>query len=165
MKPSNSGAALPTANTRRANAKELQAIKLIVQIDETDGWEKIAANNFMHLIGQVWVKAFSKQKLFGFVAEPKHLNRNKTVHGGMLVSLLDHALGQACADVTEENALLSTIQINTHFISTAKIDDHIISKAEVIEKTKSLIFVRGQCQANGKTILSGEGVFKISIYR
>jgi hypothetical protein len=57
------------------------------------GWEimlQISAN----LVGPIWRAKGRRSRLrFGFVVAPKHLNRAGNLHGGMLMTFADQAMG------------------------------------------------------------------------
>jgi acyl-coenzyme A thioesterase PaaI-like protein len=72
------------------------------------GWKVIKQNGFGHLAGPIWRHGDAE---FGFLVEAKHMNFADIVHGGMLATLADQAMGMtalrahrqqaACDDRTE----------------------------------------------------------------
>ena len=53
---------------------------------------------------------------YGFLADHRHLNRNGMVHGGMIMTFADHAIGLAARTVNRTNSQ-ATVQLDTAFLS------------------------------------------------
>ncbi len=124
------------------------------------GWDRDSGDRFVGQIGPIWRRMTDSREEFGFVAEEKHLNRNGNVHGGMLVALFDHALGQACYRLVGADAALATIQINTQFMRLANPGDFVTASAEILRQTRSLLFIRGECRVDREAILAGDAMVK-----
>jgi acyl-coenzyme A thioesterase PaaI-like protein len=59
------------------------------------GWKIAKPIGFGELVGPIWRHGDAR---FGFVVEQKHLNFADIVHGGMLTTLADQAMGMTrCA--------------------------------------------------------------------
>ena len=52
--------------------------------------ERVKAHNFGELIGPVWRKG---DALFGIMTADKHRNHRSMLHGGVLMSFADQAMG------------------------------------------------------------------------
>lgn len=124
------------------------------------GWEEDPEVGFVTHIGQVWRRLVNGREEIGLVVQAKHLNRNGALHGGMLASLFDHAVGSSCFRAMGQEARLATIQIGTHFLHEARLHDFVVCHIEIARITPSLLFLRGECQVDGAPILSGEAIVK-----
>lgn len=127
---------------------------------EAHGWERDDTDRFVCHVGQFWRRVDEGRESVGFVASEKHLNRNGTVHGGMLVTLFDHVLGSECHRVVPQGERMATVQINTQLIRMAYPGEFVTATASVIRATRSLIFVRAMCCVRDEPILSGDAVVK-----
>jgi acyl-coenzyme A thioesterase PaaI-like protein len=61
------------------------------------GWKVIRQNGFGELAGPIWRNGDAR---FGIVVEAKHLNFANIVHGGMLMTLADQAMGMTALRAT-----------------------------------------------------------------
>ena len=68
------------------------------------GWQMVNNTAFGELVGPIWHRQDGKQKLFGFVVAPKHLNRAGNLHGGMLMSLADQSMAITARDAPAASA-------------------------------------------------------------
>jgi len=97
---------------------------------------------------------------WGFRAGPQHLNRGGIVHGGMLVTFADHALG-ALVHFAAGRKPCSTIDLACSFAAPGKPGDWIECTGEVIRSTASLVFVHGRVHAADRTLVDIKGIWKI----
>jgi uncharacterized protein (TIGR00369 family) len=115
---------------------------------------------FMVLIGPLWQRGEGEELSFGFVVEEKHLNRRGVVHGGMLMTFADQALGLTAREVTG-SLPQATIQLDTHFIAPAAAGEFITVKAEVVRRTRSILFMRGTLGVGLRAVASTQGIWKV----
>ena len=114
---------------------------------------------FEDLVGPLGYKADGDTIRFAFRVEPRHCNTQSTVHGGMLMTFADYALClTAVWDQPGEKCV--TVSLNCEFVAAGKLGDLVESTAEVVRRTGSLAFVRGQVSAGGRTLLNYSGIVK-----
>jgi len=97
---------------------------------------------------------------FGFRVAPHHLNQGGVVHGGMLVTFIDHAMG-AYVHTAAGRKPCSTISLDCNFVSPGKVGDWIECTGEIGRVTSSLVFMEGKLTANGRVVLQAKGIWKI----
>ena len=85
------------------------------------GWERVKAHNFGELIGPVWRKG---DALFGIMTADKHRNHRSMLHGGVLMSFADQAMGMTGRRLTGDKPH-ATIEMNMQFIAGVKIGDFV----------------------------------------
>lgn len=114
----------------------------------------------MALVGPLWQRAYGQDLTFGFLAEERHLNRRGVVHGGMLMTFADQALGLTAR---EANGGLpqATIQLDTQFIAPAAAGEFISVTAEVVRRTRSILFMRGTLVVGERAVASSQGIWKV----
>jgi acyl-coenzyme A thioesterase PaaI-like protein len=76
------------------------------------------------------------------------------------MSFADAALGQAIWDFTDR-APSVTLNMQSQFLKPAKDGDLIEVTPGLIRKTRSLVFMRGDFQVRGETILAVTSVWKL----
>lgn len=86
-------------------------------------------------------------------------NVRNTVHGGVLVSLVDTAMGFTCRSLDYDEVV--TLQLNTNFIKSVS-NGTLYSEGRVISRTKSTAIVEGQIfDEEGDLVLHANGSFKL----
>lgn len=96
-------------------------------------------------------------------AEARHCNRQGILHGGLMMTMIDLALAACAKEVLEDRYV--TISLNSEFVAAGNVGDLIEAKGELVRRTRSLAFVRGQVTVGDKVLLSSSGVFKKLIMR
>ncbi len=125
------------------------------------GWELFPDGGFIDHVGPIWTRTGpSGLKSFAFVAQPKHANLIGLVHGGMLMTLADRALGVAGWDAAGGRPSV-TIQFDMQFVSSAKMGEFAELAPEVVRLTSSLVFLRGTLTVAGRAVATASGVWKI----
>lgn len=129
------------------------------------GWEPIVSDNFVGLVGPLWRRPRTEaaehgRRRYGFLAERRHLNINGTVHGGMIMTFADQALGITARSVNAGNRQ-ATIQMDTHFLSAVAAGEFVEARCRVTRETKSLLFVTGELVVGDRPVATAQGVWKI----
>jgi acyl-coenzyme A thioesterase PaaI-like protein len=128
---------------------------------ESSGWKRRNAGPFMNAIGPLWAKLEHDLWTFGLIAQEHHLNLAKVVHGGLLQSLIDHALSVIAWEAMSRTPCM-TVQNDTQFLSAANCNDFIVAHGFETHRTRNLIFMRGHLEVNGNKLLSAQSIFKIA---
>lgn len=100
----------------------------------------------------------------GFLADERHGNKRGVVHGGMLATAFDVALGNASWDAASQKPC-ATVQLNVQFIGAVKLGEFASIQVEVIKATRSLVFLRGVMTTGDRTVAVADGVWKILAWR
>ena len=100
----------------------------------------------------------------GFLADARHGNKRGVVHGGMITSAFDVALGNATWDAAGQQPC-ATVQLNVQFIGAVKLGEFASVRVEVVKTTRSLVFLRGVMTVGDRTVAIGDGVWKILAWR
>src|SRR6267142_1516311 len=77
----------------------------------------------LELIGPLYCRGEGDDLIIGLRVEAKHCNARGTVHGGILATLADVALGYTMAFSSTPPANLITANLTLDFAGTAKIGD------------------------------------------
>lgn len=97
---------------------------------------------------------------FGFRVLPQHINQGGVVHGGMLVTFIDHALG-AMVFTGAGRRPCSTISLDCNFVSPGRLGDWIECTGEVVRATSSVMFMEGRLRVGDRTLLQAKGIWKV----
>jgi uncharacterized protein (TIGR00369 family) len=95
-----------------------------------------------------------------FVARPEHLNSWSGIHGGVLMTLLDVALGSASRSLDVACVGATTIELKANFLSAAS--DVVLGEGRAQRAGRSLIFAEGELRKpDGALVAKGSGTFKL----
>lgn len=93
-------------------------------------------------------------------AGSRHLNTIGIVHGGVVSSLLDNAMGLATMLARpEENTVTSNL--NVHFVKSLQAEELCVT-AEIVHETRRTITCTGRvCNADGQLCCLGMATFRV----
>lgn len=97
---------------------------------------------------------------WAFRADDTQVNPNGTVHGGLLMTFVDHVAGAAVHRAIDKRAC-ATVSLNSDFLAAARPGDWIEGVAEVTKTTRTLVFVRARLWSGERVILTATGIWKI----
>lgn len=125
------------------------------------GWRPIPGmDGYPALIGPFLARREGETWGYGFLAEPRHLNKGGVVHGGMLMSFADDVLGMTAWEAVGRQPC-TTVQLNTQFVAPARTGELVEGRAEVLRRTRTLLFMRGTLAVGDRTVVHADGVWKI----
>ena len=100
--------------------------------------------------------------MLGLRVERKYCNARGTVHGGVLATLADVALGYTMAYASEPPAALITANLTLDFAGTARIDDWLERRVDIQRQGSRLSFANAYITAGGERIVRASPVFLAS---
>ncbi len=121
------------------------------------GWERVEGHNFGELVGPIWRRG---DPHFGFVAAEKHANHIGIVHGGMLMTFADQAMGMTGRRATDDKPH-ATIELNMQFVGAVQIGDFVEAHCEIVRMTRSLLFIESKLKVGERPVASASGIWKI----
>jgi acyl-coenzyme A thioesterase PaaI-like protein len=124
---------------------------------------------FLGYLDGIWIRRHDAGLDTCLLVDAHHLNPNRTVHGGVLLSLLDYTLG----GTTEQVLAISnhndpeasrqhpiTISLTTQFTGGARHGLPLFGRAWVQRRTRSITFVAGELTSGDLTVATASAVFK-----
>ena len=135
--------------------------RITVEEGEFKGWQTWDLHGtFDQVVGPFYFKPDADGRMrCAFRAEAKHMNAGDRMHGGCLMTFADIAIFQiAYQEMEGKNGV--TVQLDSTFVDGAYVGELIEASGEVVRAGGSLIFVRGQITAEGRTLMTFSGVIK-----
>ena len=123
------------------------------------GWESAAEDGFIGLVGPFWSRFDGDRQLFGFVAEPRHANLVGVVQGGMLMTFADRGLGIVALAAAGRSCVTTSFEMQ--FVGAGRIGSFIELEGEVVQLTRSMIFMRGLLRSGKRLVGSCQGSWKL----
>jgi len=124
------------------------------------GWEIVNGVGFGELTGPLWRREDGGRLRFGFAVAPKHLNRIGIVHGGMLMTFADQAMGITAHQATGGKRH-ATMELNIQFIGTVRLGEFVEAHAEAVRVTRSVVFMQAKMFVGARVVGTANGIWKI----
>ena len=112
------------------------------------GWHALTEWPLPGQFGTFWARRSDETWRYGVLTDASHANNNGVVHGGVLMTVADHALSFLAWEAVERHAC-TTIQLNTHFLDAIHPGEFVEVRGEVSRRTRGLVFLRGEVLAHG----------------
>jgi uncharacterized protein (TIGR00369 family) len=119
-----------------------------------------AQATFWGVLGCEVVQANASKATICLDASDRHMNLLGIVHGGVLMSLLDNAMGLVVMLAAPEERSV-TANLNTQFLSSSK-GGVILCEAELVHRTARTLTLQAQVKDDtGKLLVLGSGAYRI----
>ena len=129
------------------------------------GAENVSNVGFNLYIGPIYrlsADADGMGACFGFIAAAKHMNSAGSVHGGMLMSFADVAMGRTARLAATDSELRgATISLTADFVGPGKLGDLIEARVRVTRRTRTLAFMSADIVAGDRPLMVATGLWKI----
>lgn len=128
---------------------------------EADGWTCLSGVQFHEAAGPYWVRDDGSGRIVGLLGEEQHGNGHVgTIHGGVLMTFADIALGMGVVDAARTRDCV-TLQLQLQFTAAAPIGSFLTCRPELVRQTSQIVFMRGLIMAGERTIASADGLWKL----
>ncbi len=124
------------------------------------GFKRRDLPGFFGLAGPLWTRKENDAWVYAVLAEAKHVNAAGVVHGGMLSTLLDHALSAIAWEANARKPCV-TVALDVHFLSFARPGDFIEARGRITRKASSLVFMQGALAVSGSEIATASVIVKM----
>ncbi len=98
------------------------------------------------------------------VLEPHHTNPNGVMHGGVITTMMDSALGAALGALRGEEAGRNphaTVEMNASFLAGARPGDRIVVEGRVLRLGRTIAFGEAEARRGDELIAKGRMTFAI----
>ena len=115
----------------------------------TDPWEPLYSkrtDNAVHL---------------GLRLARPHTNARGLIHGGLIASLADNAMGYSCAQATGWATSFVTISLAVDYVGSADIGQWLAVECEVIKTGSTICFAQALIKADDVVIARANGTFRV----
>ena len=90
-----------------------------------------------------------------------HTNSRGLIHGGLIASLADNAMGYSCAQVMGWTASLLTVSLAVDYIGSAQIGQWLAVECEAIKTGSTICFAQSLIKADDTVIARANGTFRV----
>lgn len=116
----------------------------------------------LDLVGPLYCRGENKDLVIGLRAEEKHCNARGTVHGGILATLADVALGYTMAFSSDPPTSLVTANLTLDFAGAARRGDWLEAHVDVQKQGSRLSFANCYIMLKDQRIVRGSAVFLVA---
>ena len=116
---------------------------------------------FHELVGPFFARRDGATLIIGMRVAKKHINRRGAVHGGMICTLVDFAMGQAASAMTEPPRRLVTMNLSADFAGNAADGDWIEANVDVVRSGRRIVFVNCFVRHRSERIARGSATFLV----
>ena len=116
----------------------------------------------LDLIGPLYSRGDGADLVIGLRVAQKHCNARGTVHGGILATLADVALGYTMAFASTPPAGLVTASLSLDFAGTAKVGDWLETRVDIQKQGNRLSFGNCYITSNEQRIVRASAVFLVA---
>ena len=113
------------------------------------------------LIGPIYCKGGGRDLVLGLRVETKHCNARDIVHGGILATLADLALGYTTAFTNNTPQAMVTVNLSLDYAGYAKVGDWLEAAVEVQKLGARLAFANGYIRRDSERIVRASAVFML----
>jgi len=112
-----------------------------------------------------WEPLYSKRTadavIIGLRLAKPHTNARGLIHGGLIATLADNAMGHSCAFRIGATSSLVTIGLSVDFVGTAQVGQWLAVEPEVIRAGSTICFAQSLIKADDVVIARANATFRV----
>lgn len=116
---------------------------------------------FNDLVGPLYMKRERGGVVIGLQIAAKHRNRRDIVHGGMICTLADFAMGMACSLAREPELKVVTTSLSVDFAGNARPGDWVEARVDVLRVGRRMAFANCHVWRDAERIAQASGAFLV----
>ncbi len=91
----------------------------------------------------------------------EHLNPNGVIHGGVLFTMIDTAMGKASMSVLDDGQFCASVEVQLRFIRPAS-EGQLTAVANVVKRGRSILHLEGHITGpDARLVASATGTFTV----
>ena len=121
------------------------------------------SDSFEKFLGsKLYEYSYEDELIYGFpTTESRHQNQGGSIHGGVLMTAMDHILAMHILRQKNPPLRIATIQLNSYFIARGIPGYFVIAIPKIVKKTRDVIFVDGSLYHGNTEFYNASGIWKI----
>lgn len=130
-------------------------------VNPGDDWKRKELPGIPASLEALWIRREDDGFRYAVQLDERHVNGQGFIHGGVLVTFLDHALSLIVWEATDR-AHCSTVQLDTHFLKALKPPVFVELDAVLLRQGRNLAFARGILRVDGESVVEATGTWSVS---
>lgn len=115
----------------------------------TDPWEPL------------YSRRTEKAVVIGLRLAKPHTNGRGLIHGGLIASLADNAMGYSCAQATDWKTSFVTVSLSVDYAGSAQVGQWLSVESDVIKTGSTLCFAQSLIKADDAVIARANATFRV----
>lgn len=116
---------------------------------------------FRKLVGPLYEKSAPNEYIVGIYVQAKHGNMRSLVHGGMLATLVDTAMGYAITQAKPGIRAMATTSLTVHYAGNAEVGKWIEARVDVQRVGRRVAFASCYVWCEANRIVQASAAFQI----
>jgi uncharacterized protein (TIGR00369 family) len=133
-----------------------------MNIEIPEGYRQFPiTEGFADHAGPLYTKVVDGKGSLGVRVLPHHANPVGICHGGVMMTLMDMAIGQAIMLANHDAPFVPSINLTFDFLKPAKLGEWLYSEVDFVHSTRRMGFANGVLFGSDGPILRCNGICKI----
>ncbi len=129
-------------------------------IVEASPWTRREMKGIPASLGALWTRRDDGGWRYGVQLDESHANAQGFVHGGALMTFMDHALSLMVWEASGR-AHCATVQLDSHFLHAVRPPAFVELEGEITRQGRDLAFARGVLRVEGRGVMEAMGVWRV----
>jgi acyl-coenzyme A thioesterase PaaI-like protein len=133
--------------------------------DQPDGiapeWKPREMKGIPASLGVLYTRRDDDGWHYAVQLDKSHANAQGAVHGGVLMTFLDHVMALLIWEATDRS-MCSTVHLDSHFLAAVRPPAFVECHGHIIRRGKNLVFARGVLRVEGKDVFEATGVWSVT---
>lgn len=123
-------------------------------------WTRREFKGIPDSLAALWTHRDEKGWHYGVQLDEGHANAQGFIHGGVLVTFLDHALSLLVWEASGRS-ICSTVQLDSHFLEALRPPAFVTLEADILKQGRSMMFARGTLRVDDRAVMQATGVWRV----
>lgn len=124
-------------------------------------WTRRELRGIPASLGALYTRREGDAWRYAVSLDESHCNAQGFVHGGVLVTFLDHALSLLVWEAAQR-ALCATIHLDSHFLRAVRPPAFVELDGEILRQGRTLVFARGILRVDGEAVMEASGAWSVT---
>lgn len=124
-------------------------------------WTRREMKGIPASLGALWTHRDERGWHYGVQLDESHANAQGLIHGGVLMTLMDHGLSLLVWEAAGR-ATCSTIHLDSHFLASVSPPAFVELDGQISRQGRTVVFARGVLRVAGEEVMQATGVWSIA---
>lgn len=124
---------------------------------QAEGWEPHVDDTFVGRVGGVMQRRRDGMLNIGLMTDASHGNLSGILHGGVMMTLIDRAIGIACREA-EPGTRIATASLTVNFLRQVQIGDFVQILCQVRKSGRKAIFADAEAMVNDRPVTIAQAI-------
>jgi uncharacterized protein (TIGR00369 family) len=125
-----------------------------------EGWLPLADETFVGGLGRIFERRRDGRVEIALCTDERHRNLSGIVHGGVIMTALDRAVGVSCRALSD-GVRVATATLTVNFLRQVRVGDVIVVRGLPRKAGRKAIFVDAEASVGGRLVATATGICMI----